>query len=128
MDKITRKVYYYDTDAGGLVYHSNYLKYFEEGRTTFFEKRGVDIPSLLNQGYFLVVRRTEIDYIAPARYGDIIEIVSHLDFISGVRVNFSYEITCNGKDIVRGKTLLVSVGENMKPRRLPREILDIFKS
>lgn len=121
---LKRKIYYHDTDCGGVVYYSNYLKYFEEGRTEFMVAKGIDLNNLSFENIFFVVKRAEIDYIYPARYGDTIQVETTFNSVRGVRLDFSYVISSDARELVRGKTLLVCVGEDMKPRRLPEAVIE----
>jgi tol-pal system-associated acyl-CoA thioesterase len=68
------KIYYEDTDCGGVVYYANYLRYMERARTEYLASRGYSVKTLMDQGTIFMVFRVEIDYKAPARYGDTIEI------------------------------------------------------
>ena len=64
------RIYYEDTDCGGVVYYANYLKYFERARTQYLEERGLSVAGLMNEGTVFVVVHAEVDYRSPARYGD----------------------------------------------------------
>jgi acyl-CoA thioester hydrolase len=64
------KIYYEDTDCGGVVYYANYLKYFERARTHYLEERGLSVAGLMKEGTVFVVVHAEVDYRSPARYGD----------------------------------------------------------
>src|SRR5512138_3748159 len=85
------RIYYEDTDAGGVVYHANYLGYFERARTEFFRERGVSVRDLHDQGSIFPVIRLEIDYKAPARLDDLVRIetevleVGRISFTLGQR-------------------------------------------
>lgn len=76
------RIYYHDTDCGGVVYYANYLKYMEEARTEFFEQRGLSLKELTKNQTLFVVIRQEIDYKTPAFYGDILEITTTLVNVS----------------------------------------------
>ena len=65
-----KRIYYHDTDAGGVVYYGNYLKYLEEARTEILEKKGLSVLELNRQGYLFAVRKCTITYRSPARYAD----------------------------------------------------------
>jgi acyl-CoA thioester hydrolase len=118
-----KKIYYYDTDCGGVVYYANYLKYLEEARTEFLEERGILVKDLIEQGTFFVVARQEIDYKLPARYADVLEIETRLTDTSGVRANFEYEIkNQNNQTVAKAKTVLVFVDINLKPKLIPEEV------
>lgn len=123
------KIYYQDTDCGGVVYYANYLTYFERARTEFLRERGVDIGALMERGIFFVVRRAEIDYVSPARYGETIIVDVRPGKLTGASVELFYEIKekISLRPVVKGRTLLVCVDEDMKPERLPPEMSKIEK-
>ena len=64
------RIYYEDTDCGGVVYYGNYLKYFERARTEYLESRGQSVAALMDQGTVFVVVHAEVDYRSPGRYGE----------------------------------------------------------
>ena len=64
------RIYYEDTDCGGVVYYANYLKYFERARTQYLEERGLSVAELRDGGTQFMVVHAELDYRSPARYGD----------------------------------------------------------
>lgn len=116
------RIYYHDTDSGGVVYYANYLKYFEETRTDFFADRGTPVKELASQGILFVVSRQEVDYKAPGHYGDILEVGCVLASISAVRIEFLHEVTNqDGKLIVIGKTTMVCVDPKIRPQAIPEE-------
>ncbi len=118
------RIYYHDTDCGGVVYYANYLKYLEEARSEYFESRGLIIKDLLREGIGFVVARQEIDYKAPSFYGDVLEIKTRISDASMTRVNFEYDIIKeSGQSVASAKTVLVFVDKSLKPRRIPENIL-----
>ncbi|MFH1415467.1 MAG: YbgC/FadM family acyl-CoA thioesterase [Elusimicrobiota bacterium] len=120
------KIYYRDTDCGGVVYYANYLDYFEMARTEWLESRGICVKSLKEAGVQFIVKHAQIDYISPGRYGDILTIETELENISGVKMDFGYDIREkeSGRQIVRGATRLVSINEKLRPCRLPAEVVE----
>src|SRR5512140_1384763 len=74
MDRMEIRIYYEDTDAGGVVYHANYLRYFERGRTEYLRERGVSVGELAGRGYIFPVIRLEIEYRAPAVHDDLVRV------------------------------------------------------
>lgn len=72
------RIYYEDTDCGGVVYYANYLKYFERARTHCLEARGVAVSAQLQEGTQFVVVHAELDCRSPARYGDVLTIETTL--------------------------------------------------
>jgi len=118
-----KKIYYHDTDCGGVVYYSNYLKFLEEARTEFFAEKGLSIKELADAGILFVVARQEIDYKFPARYGDLLEINTWVSSNSSVRLEFDAEIkNQDGELISKAKTILVCVGTDFKPKVIPEEV------
>ncbi|MDD2752454.1 MAG: YbgC/FadM family acyl-CoA thioesterase [Candidatus Omnitrophica bacterium] len=118
-----KRIYYHDTDCGGVVYYSNYLKYMEEARTESLEERGVFIQELAKQGVLFVVAHQEIDYKCPAFYGDILDVATKLEKIGTVKLEFSHEVkNQKGQLICAGKAILVCVGTDIRPKAIPEEI------
>lgn len=115
-----KRIYYHDTDCGGVVYYANYLKFLEEARTEFLEKRGVLIKELLKENIIFVVVRQEIEYKFPAFYADILSIDTRLAKLYPVRMEFDYEIKNeSGKIICLAKTILACVDSDFKPIAIP---------
>ena len=124
-----KKIYYHDTDSGGVVYYANYLKFFEEARTEFLARRGILITDLIKEGRFFVVSRQEVDYKAPVVYGEEIEVRAEIIASSGVRINFAQQaIKPDGRIAVEAKTTLVYVDNNFKPAIMPKELRDKINS
>jgi len=116
-----KKIYYHDTDCGGVVYYGNYLKYLEEARTEFMEEHGISIKDLAEKDdiYFVVIR-AEIDYKSPARYGDLIKIETKINHLGKASIEFGYEIMKkDGAVILKAITVMGCVGKDMKPKRIP---------
>jgi len=118
-----KKIYYHDTDCGGVVYYANYLKFLEEARTEFLEEKGVLIKELFEQNIMFVVARQEIDYKSPAFYSDTLYIETFLSGLYPVRMEFDYEIkNQTGKIICLAKTILACVGIDFKPTAIPETV------
>jgi len=119
-----RKVYYHDTDCGGIVYYGNYLKFLEEARTDVFEQLGLSVKELAEkEDTLFVVARQEIDYKSPATYGQILDIKTWVEEIGRVKIWFGYEIKGpDGKIIVAARTLMVCVDSKIDKKRVPENI------
>lgn len=117
--KIDFRVYYEDTDAGQIVYYANYLKFAERARTEWLREIGFNQSAL---DILFVVRRVEIDYLAPARLDDIITVESSLQNNSRASITMTQNIFCEGKVLAKIIVVLVSVNRNMRPSPLPDEI------
>ena len=117
------KIYYHHTDSGGVVYYGRYLEFLEEARTDFFASKGLLIKELIRQGILFVVSRQEIDYKAPAFYGDILHIDTRLSQAGRVKLEFTYEIkNQHNQAVSTAKTWLACVDSNFKPRAIPEEV------
>jgi len=115
-----RKIYYYDTDCGGVVYHANYLNYYEEARTESLEATGLNVKKLMDEGLYIVVSHQEIYYKYPAFYGDVLDVQAYAVEISPVRMVYEYNITNqNGRVINQGATTLVCVNKEGIPTPWP---------
>lgn len=116
-----KRIYYHDTDCGGVVYYGNYLKYLEEARTEYMDKRGLPVKKLADDGVLFVVARQEIDYKSPAAYADLIDIETSVSNIGAAKIEFGYTIKKAGEDkiIVSAKTIMVCVDRNLKPQVIP---------
>ncbi len=119
------RIYYADTDAGGVVYHATYLSFFERGRTEFLRDRGLSVGELQDQGLIFPVVRLEIDYRAPARLDDLVRVETEVITVGKTSFTLGQQVvrTTDGQPLAVGKVSLVCVGEGMKPKRLPAEIL-----
>lgn len=116
------KIYYHHTDCGGVVYYAKYLEFLEDARTGFFENRGILIKELVKQGMQFVVARQEIDYKAPAFYGDILSIDTRVTEVGRLKLDFTYEIKNQNNQIVStARTVIVCVNGNFKPQAIPEE-------
>ena len=111
---LEKKVYYHDTDAGGVVYYGTYFKFLEEGRTEFCVSRGFDVRALYKDGISFVVVHAEADYKAPARYGDTVAIHTRVDKVGNSSVHFSQEIKKDSALLVRAKIIWACVGRDFK--------------
>ena len=118
-----RRIYYYDTDCSGAVYHANYLKFLEEARSEYLEARDLTVKGLLDKGVGFAVRRQEVEYKLPAMYGDTLDIETSVKEYTPYRIVFSYKITNqDAKLVARAETDLVCVGRDLKLLELPDEI------
>lgn len=123
------EVMFFDTDCGGVVHNIAYLRMIETCRTKLASKLGMDLPTMAVTQLFPVVVRTEIDYLFPARLGDVLEIRGHVSSIE--RVKFWCEFTIVRKDaekpLIRSRQALALVQMPQgRPQRLPAEWREII--
>ena len=123
------RVRYQETDCAGVVYHANYLNYFEVARTELLRSLGLPYRSLEETGIRLTVVDARARFLKPAYYDDHLEIDTRIIGVSGARVEFEYRIERIGDGVLvtTGSTVLACIdGERGRARRLPRELLDIL--
>ncbi|MBF0619744.1 MAG: YbgC/FadM family acyl-CoA thioesterase [Candidatus Omnitrophica bacterium] len=118
------KIYYHDTDSGGVVYYANYLKYLEEARTEFFEARGVPVPAFLARGFLFAVRSCNVVYKAPARYGDVICSDAVISRQTAAQIMFKQRVwdKATDKTLVEAEVALVCLNRDFKPEPLPADV------
>ena len=117
------RVYYEDTDAGGVVYHARYLHFFERARTEFMRAVGLDHSRLLAEhGVLFTVRRLDLDLAAPARLDDALEVVTRIDAMSGARLLVRQEVRRDDRLLAGGNLQLAVMGTDFRAKRLPREL------
>lgn len=116
---LEKRIYYHDTDCGGVVYHASYLRHLEEGRTEFLRAKGIDAGELASQGTILPVIRLEVDYKSPARYADIIRIITTIEKIGHASIYFAQEIKRGETLILEAKTVLACVDSDLRTKPLP---------
>ena len=114
------KIYYEDTDAGGVVYYSNYLKFLERARTEMLESIGLSNKKLLEDyKTLIIVKSCNIEYVTPARLEDKIQIYSSIETLYKASFDVIQNIKKNENLIVKAKLKLVTVNQNGKPIKIP---------
>jgi acyl-CoA thioester hydrolase len=117
-----RKIYYHHTDAGKVVYYGRYLDLLEEGRTDFCANKGIDTAEYIKKGIEFPVVHFEIDYKAPARYGDTVRIYTYPEKIGNASVHFLQEIKKGEQILIKSKIVWACVRSGFKSIRVPDEI------
>ena len=124
----TVKVYYEDTDAGGVVYYANYLKYLERARTEALSSIGLSNLKIKEKfGALIIVKSCNIEYKKSARLEDELKIRSFIKSITKTSFFMNQFITKNEDEIVESQVHLVFVNEKGKPVKVPDLIFDNFK-
>jgi len=121
-DTIEVRIYYEDTDCGGVVYYANYLKYFERARTQYLEERGLSVAGLMKEGTVFVVVHAEVDYRSSARYGDWLVIETVISEMTAASFTFSHVIREreSRRVVVEGSARLAAVNGKGKVKRLDK--------
>jgi acyl-CoA thioester hydrolase len=123
------RVYYEDTDASGVVYHARYVAFFERARTEMLRQHNFHQQQLLSEHVAFVVRRMTVDYLAPARLDEQLEVQSEITVIRGASLTFAQRIVnCDGALLSQADVLIACIDpHHMKPRALPKSIVAEFK-
>ncbi len=126
------RVYYEDTDAAGIVYYANYLKFAERSRTEFLRQAGIDQSALrISAGIFFAVRRAEVDYLRSARLDDVLEVSTQLVEMSHVKIDALQSIrralpAGGSEELARVLMRVVCLRTDGRPVRMPGHIRDRF--
>jgi acyl-CoA thioester hydrolase len=115
------RVYLEDTDAQGIVYHANYLRYFERGRCEFLESLGISMSEVARPDCRLVVYEVRIKFRRPASLGDNIEVVTSMQRASEYRLTFRQQVRRRGEDeaLVSGEVDVVAIDQNGALKEVP---------
>ncbi|AHB06680.1 MULTISPECIES: tol-pal system-associated acyl-CoA thioesterase [Pandoraea] len=123
------RVYYEDTDAGGVVFYANYLKFFERARTEWLRSLGIEQLELArNTGMMFIVRATALDYLSPARLDDLVVIKSRIERLGGASVDFLQEAWRDTPDgsselLARGSIKIGCVrADTLRPGKIPAHV------
>ena len=118
------RVYYEDTDLAGVVYYANYLRFIERARTEWARERGVDQGRLRAEtGLAFAVRRVEADFLAPARFDDLLEVRTEAVGATGARLLLAQEVRRGEALLFAATVTLVAMDAGGRPRRLPAALL-----
>ncbi|MBA3313216.1 MAG: acyl-CoA thioesterase [Planctomycetota bacterium] len=120
------RVRYSETDAMGVLHHSNYLSYFEMGRTELLRASGGSYRDMEERGRFLVVTKIGVQYRASARYDDVLTLKTSLSKISFAKLEHSYEIRRDGQLLTTGETTLACVDREGKVQRMSELFPEFF--
>jgi acyl-CoA thioester hydrolase len=126
----TVRVYYEDTDAGGIVFYANYLKFFERARTEWLRAAGVDQQVLMErEGAAFVVKNASIDYHAPARLDDEITLTLNIEKLGRASIQFVQKAYKNDLLLVEASVKVGCVDiATVRPRSLPGDVADKMRA
>jgi acyl-CoA thioester hydrolase len=119
------RIYYGDTDAGGMVYYANYLTYFERSWFEYLAARRLSLAEWEKKGIYFSIKRVEVDFIASAKYGEMIQVQTEVSEKTRASFTFQHRVTLKdtGQLLAEGKNQMVCITKEGKPRRLPEEFL-----
>ena len=121
------RVYWEDTDAGGVVYHASYLRFLERARTDWLRTFGVTYRDLEAEGYFLPGIEAHCEYRTSARYDDDLRITATARLVSAVRVAFDYEISGPSAIVATGHTVHATLDRQGRPVRVPARVKELIR-
>jgi acyl-CoA thioester hydrolase len=123
------KIYYEDTDCGGVVYYANYLKYFERARTEYLADRGLSVAGLMKDDTVFVVVHAELNYRSSARYGDCLVIETVVSDTTPASFTFSHVIREreSRRVVVEGSARLAATDGNGKVKRLDKAMICVLR-
>jgi len=119
------RVYIEDTDAGGIVYYVNYLKFIERSRTELLRSLGYGKAAVLDDGSLLVVRSAQVDYLLPAKLDDEIVVTAALEKVANAYVVFHQEVRRGDAVLCRASVKVACVSQKegvMRPVALPKDV------
>ena len=125
--KMDFRIYYQDTDAGGIVYHSNYLNYAERARSEFLREIGLPVVDLLDRDVAFVIKKAELTYKAPAKLEDLLSVHTQIGEIKGASMIMNQTIKRGELELVDIVLQVVFVNpKTMTPIRIPTDLKEKF--
>ncbi len=124
------RVYYEDTDAGGVVFYANYLKFFERARTEMLRTIGYEQDELIaNEGVIFAVRSVQVDYLRPARFNELLQVSAEVVDAKKVSLTFEQQIT-RGNDVLCKSIIRIACldANNMRPKIIPENLIELLKN
>jgi len=119
------RIYYEDTDHGGVVYYANYLKYMERARTEFMRSHGIELDQLQrDEDALFAVIEAHVHYRRPAHFNDALNVRSELTHVHGARLAFRQMIMRGDEELVEGEIKLACMDTHGRARRIPRAVLN----
>ena len=115
------RVGFFETDAMGIVHHSNYLRFFENARVVWLETHDKSYPEWIEMDLHFAVTHAQLDYRQSARFDDILEVTTWLEWVRGASLAMAYTIVCGSTLLVTGRTEHASINDDGKVRRIPKE-------
>ncbi len=123
------RVYYEDTDAGGVVFYANYLRFYEKARTEMLRAMGYEQDALIEQDRVIfVVRSVKVDYLKPARFNEMLQVTALIDSVGPASVIFSQQIIRDEIILNRAEIKIACLDvKTMRPKTIPEKLLEQFK-
>jgi acyl-CoA thioester hydrolase len=123
---IQHRVRYDECDPMGFVHHSIYLQYFEMGRTELLRSSGGRYRDMEEAGQLVVVARVDCRYRSPAKYDDLVSILTRIDRVTAGKIVHEYEVTRGDDKIVDATVTLAVIDREGRLQRVPQELIDLY--
>jgi acyl-CoA thioester hydrolase len=126
------RVYWEDTDAGGIVYHASHIRFFERGRTEMLRSLGLSQSATADRSHpdalLFTVRRLEVEYLRPALLDDLLTVETRVREFGGSRLLLDQRLVRHGELIASALVTVVAIGGNGRPKRIPPELRALFEA
>ncbi|MGB0508070.1 MAG: tol-pal system-associated acyl-CoA thioesterase [Pikeienuella sp.] len=122
------RVYYEDTDMAGVVYYANYLKFIERARSDALREAGVDQRAMRDEGFVFVVTRLVADYKSPARYEDVLEVITEMKELKRASATLLQEVWRDDELLFSSEVQFACMSEAGRPVRMPEEAIKALTS
>lgn len=123
------RIYYEDTDAGGVVFYANYLKFYERARTEMLRAMGYEQDELIvNAGIIFVVRSVKVDYLRSAKFNELLQVSAEVTIVKPASLVFEQDIT-RDEELLSKATIRIACldADSMRPKIIPEELLGHLK-
>jgi acyl-CoA thioester hydrolase len=117
----TTRIYYQDTDAGGVVYFANYLRFFEKSWFEYLISLGISLPEWEKTGTYVLIKNAFLDLIEKLQYGDVINIETDIKEVRNAYFILTHTVLKDGRATTKGETKMVCVDKTGKPKRIPED-------
>ena len=114
-------IFYQDTDAGGVVYYANYLKFFEKSWFEYLMSIGISLPAWEAMGTYIIVKKVSLDLIESLKYGDHVTIKTEIIEVKKAYCILSHTVIKDNKPTTKCTTQMVCIDKNGKPKRMPED-------
>lgn len=124
------RVYYEDTDAGGVVFYANHLKFFERSRTEMLRAMGFEQDELTaNEGIIFVVRSVQVDYLSPARFNEQLQVSAKVSLAKKASLTFEQTITRGDEVLCKGSIRIACLDvQTMRPKAIPETLFRTLRA
>ena len=115
------RIYYQDTDAGGVVYFANYLKLFEKSWFEYLVSIGISLPEWEKSDTYIIIRNASLDLMDKLKYGDIVQVDTSLKEVKNAYFVMSHSVSKDANVTTRGETKMACINGQGRPKRMPEE-------